>query len=299
MSNETLFYICGIVLAVSAVTVSLAGLKLRDFPGKAMPVIVLWFVVFVGAATTFAVLHAQDEEKAKAAELQQAGEEVEKAETSGPYENEGGESKQGEGAAGGSGAQIFASAGCGSCHTLAAAGSTGKTGPNLDEFLAPDDTTPDVEEMIVDPEAEIAEGYSANVMPTNYGQQLSEAEVEQLAQYLVASTPAKPAPEAKGGGGAAKEAGTTLHVEASATALAFNTKKLTAKAGKVTIDFKNPAPIPHNVVILKDGKELAGFEPIAEGEESETAELEAGTYTFICSVPGHAQAGMEGTLTVK
>jgi uncharacterized cupredoxin-like copper-binding protein len=53
------------------------------------------------------------------------------------------------------------------------------------------------------------------------------------------------------------------------------------------------------VVIQKDGKELAGFEPIAEGEESETAELQPGTYTFLCTVPGHAQAGMEGTLTVK
>src|SRR3954449_3441430 len=90
MSNETLFFACGIVLALSAVTVSIVGLKLKDFPGKALPAIILWFAVFVGGATTFAVLHAKDEQSAKAAELEKAGEEIEKGQTSGPYENEGG-----------------------------------------------------------------------------------------------------------------------------------------------------------------------------------------------------------------
>ncbi|HET9678069.1 MAG TPA: c-type cytochrome [Solirubrobacterales bacterium] len=90
------------------------------------------------------------------------------------------------------GAQIFTSTGCGSCHTLAAAGSTGTTGPDLNEFLAPDDTTAGVEEMIVHPNLELAEGYPANVMPQNYGQTLSKAEVQELSEYLVATTPAKP-----------------------------------------------------------------------------------------------------------
>jgi cytochrome c oxidase subunit 2 len=90
------------------------------------------------------------------------------------------------------GAQLFASAGCGSCHTLAAAGSTGTTGPNLNEFLAPDDDTKGVEVMIVEPNSELAEGYPANVMPQNYGQTFSSEEVHQLAEYLVESTPAKP-----------------------------------------------------------------------------------------------------------
>ena len=39
MSNETLFFICGIALAVSAVLVSLVGLKVKDFPGKAFPLV--------------------------------------------------------------------------------------------------------------------------------------------------------------------------------------------------------------------------------------------------------------------
>lgn len=91
-----------------------------------------------------------------------------------------------------SGAQIFTSIGCGSCHTLAAAGSTGEVGPNLNEFLAPDDDTKGVEVMIVEPNSELAEGYPANVMPQDYGQTLSGTEVHQLAEYLVESTPAKP-----------------------------------------------------------------------------------------------------------
>ncbi len=102
------------------------------------------------------------------------------------------EEAEGEGASNAPGAEVFASVGCGSCHALAAAGSTGATGPDLDEFLAPDDTTEAVEEMIVDPNSELAEGYPANVMPQNYGQTLSKSEVHELAEYLVATTPAKP-----------------------------------------------------------------------------------------------------------
>ncbi len=99
---------------------------------------------------------------------------------------------EGEGAGATPGAQVFAATGCGSCHTLAAAGSTGETGPNLNEFLAPDDNTAGVEVMIFEPNSELAEGYPANVMPQTYGQTLSKAEVHQLAEYLVASTPAQP-----------------------------------------------------------------------------------------------------------
>jgi cytochrome c1 len=96
------------------------------------------------------------------------------------------------GAAGSAGAQLFTANGCGSCHTLAAAGSTGTTGPDLNEFLAVDDNTAGIEVMIVEPDSELAEGYPPNVMPQTYGESLSKEEVHQLAEYLVASTPAKP-----------------------------------------------------------------------------------------------------------
>jgi mono/diheme cytochrome c family protein len=93
---------------------------------------------------------------------------------------------------GGPGAQVFASNGCGGCHTLAAAGSGGVTGPNLDEVL-PGQTPAMVEESIVDPNAHIAKGYSANVMPTNFGTLITPKEIEALVEYLIGST-------SKGGG---------------------------------------------------------------------------------------------------
>lgn len=91
-----------------------------------------------------------------------------------------------------SGAQLFTGVGCGGCHTLSAAGTTGTTGPNLTESLAPDDNTQGIEEMIVHPDDEVVEGYAPNVMPQNYGETLSKSEVQELAEYLVASSPAKP-----------------------------------------------------------------------------------------------------------
>lgn len=96
------------------------------------------------------------------------------------------------GTASANGKQLFTSIGCGSCHTLAAAGTTGEVGPDLEESLATDDNTAGIEEMIIHPNAEVVEGYPANVMPQDYGQSLSTEEVHALAEFLVASTPAKP-----------------------------------------------------------------------------------------------------------
>jgi uncharacterized membrane protein YecN with MAPEG domain len=81
MSNGDLFYVCGIALAVSAVLVSIIGLRLKDFPGRATPLVALWFVALVGASMTFAVLHAKDEQAAKRAELTKASEEAESEES--------------------------------------------------------------------------------------------------------------------------------------------------------------------------------------------------------------------------
>jgi mono/diheme cytochrome c family protein len=91
---------------------------------------------------------------------------------------------------GGPGAQVFASSGCGNCHTFAAAKSGGVTGPNLDESLAADDDAAAIEKMIVDPNAEIVKGYQPNVMPPNFGELLSPKELEDLVQYLIENSPA-------------------------------------------------------------------------------------------------------------
>ena len=196
MSNGDLFYVCGSVLAVSAVVISVLGLRVKGFPGRFAPLVALWFVALVGASTTFAVLHAQDEQEAKAAELSEAGEEAERAESGAPVEAE---------------------------------------------------------------------------------------EKEE-------------APKPKAG---TQGAATTLQLSASPTQIAFDTTKLNAQAGKVTIDFDNPSTLEHDVAIEQDGKQIAISETIAKGKTSVSADLEPGTYTFLCTVPGHAEAGMEGTLTVQ
>jgi mono/diheme cytochrome c family protein len=90
-------------------------------------------------------------------------------------------------APGGPGAQVFANNGCGGCHTLLAAKSGGVTGPNLDETL-PGQSAAAIEESIADPNAKIAKGYPANVMPQGFGETLTPKELEDLVQYLLEST---------------------------------------------------------------------------------------------------------------
>src|ERR1700742_2971898 len=87
MSNETLFFICGGILAASAITVGVIGLKAGDtFPGKWMPVIIIWFAAFAVLSGTFAVLHGKDESRDHDAEYAKASEEIQKSETTGPFE---------------------------------------------------------------------------------------------------------------------------------------------------------------------------------------------------------------------
>ena len=84
MDNATLFYIFGGVLAASAVIVSFLGLKLEKFPGRAAPIVALWFIALIGCTTTFGVLHAQDEESTGRRSSRRANEEVENEEEAGP-----------------------------------------------------------------------------------------------------------------------------------------------------------------------------------------------------------------------
>lgn len=216
MHNETLFYIFGIGLAVSAVVFSFLGLKAKNFPGRSFPAVIAWFAILVVGATTFSVLHAQDEEKAKAAENERANEE---------FEAEG-----------------------------------------------------------ADVEAEEAEEEAAgDASQPNEGEDEVEGEVQE-----------------GGDEAAAKGPGGTLKLAADPTAIAYDTTKLTSKPGKVTIQFTNPAALEHDVAIEDEsGEELAASEVITEGESTAEADLAPGVYTFFCTVPGHREAGMEGTLTVR
>jgi mono/diheme cytochrome c family protein len=81
------------------------------------------------------------------------------------------------------GAQVFADNGCGSCHTFTPAGSTGTTGPNLTEALQGQDAEM-IATSIVDPNAEITEGFSEGIMPQTYGDQLDDQQLADLVAFL-------------------------------------------------------------------------------------------------------------------
>ncbi len=81
-------------------------------------------------------------------------------------------------------------------------------------------------------------------------------------------------------------------------ALKYEPTELEAEAGEIAIELTSGESVEHDVVI-----EEAGDTRVVEANRGQTnvgtIELEAGEYTFYCSVPGHRTAGMEGTLTVS
>jgi|SRR5215204_2365205 len=218
MDNETLFYVAGIALAVSAVVLTLVALRVEKFPGKAAPAVALWFVALALATTTFAVLHAQDEKEHDEHATSEASHEIEAEEA---------------------------------------------------EVAVEGSPTAGQEE---------SDGKSA-ATPGEAGQ-----------------APKKPSGKKASG---EKTSSTTLKLAADPAAIAFDTTQLSAKPGEVTIEFSNPSSLEHNVAIEQGSKEVAVSETITQGDTSVSAELSAGAYTFLCTVPGHAEAGMTGTLTVK
>ena len=100
-------------------------------------------------------------------------------------------------------------------------------------------------------------------------------------------------------GGSASGSDVEADVSVTGTdGLKFEPTELEAEAGEVAIELTSGEAVEHNVVI-----EEAGDTTVVEAAAGETnvgtIELEAGDYTFYCSIPGHRTAGMEGTLTVS
>ena len=82
--------------------------------------------------------------------------------------------------------------------------------------------------------------------------------------------------------------------------LAYEESTLSAPAGTVTIEFDNPASIGHDVVVEdQNANEITRTDVITGDTATAVGEFEAGDYTYYCSVDGHRDAGMEGTLTVE
>jgi plastocyanin len=202
------------------------------------------------------------------------------------------------------GKQLFVQK-CGSCHTLAHASSNGVVGPNLDDAFRQDRSDGVkgtsiqglVSFWIKFPSAQ-------GVMPAMLykGQQ-----AEDVAAYVgrvaalpgqdtgalataVQSVSQKPAVEKNG----------ALEIDADPTGqLKFLASKATATPGHVTLRMANKSSVAHDIAITGGGLNQIGKIVSQGGVSTVSATLKPGSYTFYCSVPGHRQAGMVGTLTVK
>jgi plastocyanin len=115
-------------------------------------------------------------------------------------------------------------------------------------------------------------------------------------ETTAAAQPTTTAAAGGGGGG-----GSTVDISTpSGSDLAFNQQDVSAKAGSITIDFDNMQSLQHDVTVEdSSGQELGATDLVSSATATATVDLQPGSYTFFCSVPGHREAGMEGTLTVK
>lgn len=103
-------------------------------------------------------------------------------------------------------------------------------------------------------------------------------------------------PDAEG----AEDAGETVPVSSPASGeVRFEQDELEAAAGTVILAYENPSEVPHNVAIDDDSGQIAQGETGTAGTYPVTADLQSGSYSYYCSITGHREAGMEGTLTVK
>jgi plastocyanin len=202
------------------------------------------------------------------------------------------------------GKQLFVSK-CGSCHTLSHAGSSGAQGPNLDYAFAEDRANglkrDDIRGLV---DFWIQHPNVYGVMPANLvkGQAASD-----VAGY-VSEVAAKPGQDTGALASAvqsvtqkvATEQGGKLQIDADPTGqLKFLASGAKATPGQVTISMKNASSVPHDIAIQGGGLNQVGKIVQNGGTSTVSASLKAGTYTFYCSVDGHRQAGMVGTITVK
>lgn len=91
------------------------------------------------------------------------------------------------GAGGSDGKAIYTANGCGSCHTLADAGTTAQIGPDLDKVL-PGDEADLIRESIVDPDADVTEGFQPGIMPKDFDERLGDEQLDGLVEYLQSAT---------------------------------------------------------------------------------------------------------------
>jgi plastocyanin len=203
------------------------------------------------------------------------------------------------------GKQLFVER-CGSCHALARASTSGVTGPSLDEAFGParrqglGETT--VEGVVLD---QISNVLANSQMPPDL---VKGEDAKDVAAYVaqVAGQPGKDegklatAGQPKVSNKPIAATDGKLEIDASPTgALAFASSKATAPAGPLEMLSLNESPIQHNIAVDDGGKLIEGSVVGSGGTSRLTANLKPGRYEFLCTVPGHAEGGMKGELTVK
>lgn len=204
------------------------------------------------------------------------------------------------------GKQLFVEK-CGACHTLARAGTTGVTGPNLDEAFGPARRqglgTGTFEGVVAD---QIANPLRNSAMPAKL---VTGQDAKDVAAYVAAVAGKPGEDEGKLAAAGTPEvsnkpiaaAGGKLEIDANPTgALAFASTKAQAPPGMIEILSLNKAPIQHNIAIKDAGGKLVEGAVVGTGGTSKlNADLKPGKYEFLCTVPGHEAGGMKGELTVQ
>lgn len=202
---------------------------------------------------------------------------------------------------------------CGACHVLERAGTGGTQGPDLDAAFGPSRRAGMNEETV---EGVVFRQIAHPLRDSGMPAKLVEGDdARDVAAYVakVAGIPGEDEGELASIGQATEAepvevTGSTLTLPADPTgALAFvapdpdanpgTVKQILAAPGPLTITMPNESSIPHNVAI----QELDAIgEVVNKGGTSEVSvDLEPGEFTFLCTVPGHAEGGMQGTLTVE
>lgn len=182
----------GVFIAFSLLAALVIPRANPDFPGRRglVPFILVTAILTIamlGAVEVFAKEEEHGAAEAGAETTQTETTETETAETetteteTGPAGTTTAEEPAGSPEAG---RAVFEAQGCGSCHTFAPAGSSGTVGPDFDEALAGKDAA-FIRQSIVDPNAEVTEGFSPNVMPQTYGDQLSPKQIDDLVAFLM------------------------------------------------------------------------------------------------------------------
>jgi plastocyanin len=200
---------------------------------------------------------------------------------------------------------------CSSCHTLARADARGTTGPNLDEAfqhaLASGMGRSGVEgavyEQILHP-AKVAKDNAKVYMParlvtgddaTNVAAYVAEVAARRGKDSGLLAEAGKP----EGGGEPAVARNGVLEIEALAQ-LAYVTNAARAEPGQLTVRSPNPSGTPHNIALEGPGVSDAVGDVVQGGGVSEVeVRVRRGEYQFFCTVEGHREGGMEGTLTVE